>query len=137
MDKQELQAAIKKHGEWLNGCEGGERLSLIRANLQEANLWGANLRGATLWEANLWEADLRGCVGNGREIKSMQINEWPIVYTHDILCIGCQQHKITDWWGFTDGQIADMATGALEWWKTWKPILQQIITLSPATPTGK
>jgi hypothetical protein len=62
----------------------------------------------------------------------MQIDMWSVVYTSEIMSIGCEQHKISDWWKFTDEQISSMDKGALVWWKKWKPILQQIIEISPA-----
>ena len=51
--------------------------------------------------------------------------------------IGCQLHKIEDWWGFNDTQILEMdGEKALDWWRVWKPILQQITEASPAIATG-
>ncbi|SPL81292.1 hypothetical protein [Yersinia phage fEV-1] len=51
--------------------------------------------------------------------------------------IGCQRHKLEDWWSFDDARIIEMdGKTALKWWRTWKPILQQIIATSPATATG-
>ena len=49
--------------------------------------------------------------------------------------IGCQNHEIQEWWKFTDDKIHAMDVNALKWWRVWKPILQQIIEVSPAAPT--
>ena len=103
------------------------RANLTRANLTRANLGGANLGGANLAEANLGGADLRYCIGNMKEIKSMQIDTWPVVWTKDTMAIGCKQHTIDAWWGFSDKEIAAMDKKAPAWWKKWKPILRQII----------
>lgn len=118
---------------------------LTGADLRGANLSGANLSGADLRWANLSDADLTGaditdaifagCTGDGRAIKSLQTDCWPVAYSAEAMQIGCQRHAITDWWGFSDGEIEAMATGALEWWRKWKPILRQIIEISPAVPT--
>lgn len=122
----ELQVAkAEKRGADLSGA------NLSGADLSEANLIGANLRGA-----NLRGADLREVIGNGREVVSLQTDIWSITYTSEVMQIGCTQHTIADWWGFTDDEIAKMEHRALDWWRIWKPILQQIITISPATPTG-
>jgi hypothetical protein len=43
------------------------------------------------------------------------------------MSIGCQQHPISEWFGFDDGRIAEMDCKALEFWRRWKPILQQLI----------
>ncbi len=136
---------------------------LSYANLRDANLRDANLRDATLRYAGLSGADLRDAdlidadlqyaflhgvdlrgtdlqdaIGNGREVKTVQTNLWIVTYTADIMQIGCEQHAIEDWWGFDDATISDMNSKALEWWKAWKPILQQIIATSPATqPNSK
>lgn len=87
-------------------------VNLSGANLRDANLRGANLRCADLYDVNLsganlyvanlrgadlYDANLSGAVGNGKEIKSMQLGYYQIVYTKDILAIGCEQHSIEDW----------------------------------------
>lgn len=60
-----------------------------------------------------------------------------VTYTADRMQIGCQNHSLEEWWSFNDRQIADMdGRTALSFWRTWKPILQQIITASPAEATG-
>ena len=114
---------------------------LTDAVLRDADLTGADLRRADLTDADLTGADLTDAVywnvvGNRHHIKSMQLERYSIAYTHDRLQIGCEQHAITDWWEFDDARIDAMDSGALEWWRKWKPILQQIIEASPAEPTG-
>ena len=126
---------------WLSNAElGGANLSnasVICANLNGANLsgaWlnGANLNGANLNGANLLNTNLRGTSGNRREIKAMQCDIWAVTYTAKTMQIGCERHKIADWWAFSDHEISLMHGKALAWWGTWKPILQQIIKTSPA-----
>ena len=108
---------------------------LSYANLIGANLIGANLSGANLRYADLIGADLNGAVGNKKHIKSLQIDTWDVTYTSTHMQIGCQIHEISRWWNFTDAQIDSMDSEALDWWKKWKPVLRQIIEISPATPT--
>ncbi|MCY1518521.1 hypothetical protein D9M68_532420 [compost metagenome] len=48
--------------------------------------------------------------------------------------IGCQLHSLADWWSFTDEQISEMSCDALAWWQKWKPVLLQIVAMSPAVP---
>ena len=110
--------------------------NLSGARLSEANLHGANLHGARLSGANLHGAILWSAIGNGREIKSLQCGTYDIAYTATHMQIGCERHAIEDWWAFDDDRIAGMDEGALDWWHTWKPILQQMIEASPAVPTG-
>lgn len=150
----ELAEILEKHGRWLRNEEGGVRANLSwadlsRANLSRANLswahlsWanlrGADLRGAdlsraNLIEANLIEANLRGAIGNMAEVRSLQCSEWPVTYTATHMQIGCQTHEIAAWWAFDDEAINDMDDDALDWWRAWKPILQQVIAAAPATP---
>ena len=84
--------------------------------------WDANLE-----DANLRDADLTSAIGNNLEIKILQPGKWYVVWTSDVMQIGCERHAITDWWGFSDDTIAAMDSTALDWWRTWKPILQQVI----------
>ena len=106
------------------------------ADLRLADLSGANLRGANLRGADLHGADLRGAIGEMRSLRSFQIEEYQISYTDTVLNIGCQSHTIEEWKNFDDETIREMDTKALDWWKKWKPIIMQIIEISPAEPTG-
>ena len=120
---------------------------LSHANLSDASLIGANLSGADLRGADLSEADLCGAnmngisledtIGNKLQVKSLQLERYSIAYTALDLQIGCKVYDISQWWAFDDITIEQMDKGALDWWKKWKPILQQIIEASPATPTGR
>ncbi|VFR96468.1 pentapeptide repeat family protein [plant metagenome] len=107
------------------------------ANLGDANLGDANLRGANLGGANLGElASIWDTAGNRAEIKSLQLETWGVTYTATHMQIGCQHHTLERWWGFSDDCIRRMDERALEWWRKWKPVIQQIIAMSPAVPGG-
>lgn len=111
--------------------------SLTGANLAGASLAYANLNGASLDDANLNGANLNGASGNLNNLKSVFCEIYPVTYTAEVMQIGCQRHKIEDWWSFDDTRIIEMdGEKALGWWRTWKPILQQIIATSPANATG-
>jgi len=115
--------------------------NLTRANLSGANLSRANLSGADLYLADLSGADLSragfcGATGNLTNLKSIFLDTYQITYTAEMIQIGCQQHPIADWLGFSDAEIKAMdGEKALDWWKKYKPLLMQIIELSPAEPT--
>ena len=113
---------------------------LAGADLDGADLDGAYLDGAYLAGAYLAGANLDGAnlvaLGDMRFVKTLQLERWMIGYTADTMQIGCQRHPITDWWAFDDSRIARMDPAALEWWGRWKPVLQQIIAMNPAEPTG-
>ena len=117
-----INQIIEQHALWLDtdGKEGS------RANLTLANLYGANLNGA----------NLNGASGNLNNLKSVFCDTYPVTYTAEVMQIGCQCHKLEDWWSFDDARIIEMeGKTALKWWRTWKPILQQIIATSPANAT--
>jgi len=123
---------------WANSPRADLRgANLSWANLRGADLSGANLSWANLRGANLRGADLRGAIGNLKNVKSMQIEDYSIVYTDTDLFIGCEKHPIFDWWKFDDAVIEAMdGEKALIFWKKWKPVLMNIIEMSPAEPTG-
>ena len=119
---------------------------LSYSDLRGSDLRGSNLRGSDLSYSDLRGSDLRGSdlsniriesvIGNRSEIKSLQIDTYDISYTDKVMQIGCESHDIKDWWEFDDETINEMETGALDWWKVWKPIIKNIIKNSPAKPTG-
>ena len=110
--------------------------NLFSANLDWANLFSANLDWANLNGANLDWANLDCASGNLNNLKSVFCDTYPVTYTAEVMQIGCQCHKLEDWWSFDDARIIEMeGKTALKWWRTWKPILQQIIATSPANVT--
>lgn len=115
------------------------RADLCGANLSGANLSGANLRranlsGANLSEANLYGADLRSARGNGQQVKSLQIGKYDVVYTAEVMQIGCQCKSIAEWFGLDS--IPGYESNDLQW-LAFKPLIKRIIEQYPATPTGK
>ena len=112
---------------------GGANLrgaNLEGADLQGADLRSADLRGANLQGANLQGADFNYCIGNMREIKSLQLDTWMISFSKDILNIGCETHTIDEWFNFTDKEIDSMGNNALSWWLKWKDYIKLTIELS-------
>ena len=113
--------------------------NLSGADLREADLYGANLSGADLYGANLYRANLSGAdlygakrtLSDGNEVKFGEIittlqNKYFIVVATSHIEIGCERYLANDWWKFSDEKISQMDTGALKWWKIWKPILKKI-----------
>ena len=69
-------------------------------------------------------------------IKCIQIEDWPITYTSDVMQIGCQCHLLTEWAAFSDAQIRAMdGTRALKFWRKWREMIFKIIEMAPAQPT--
>jgi hypothetical protein len=100
------------------------------ANLEYASLAGANLGGTDLSDADLSYADIRWCIGNAREIRSMQLDRYMIAFTKDQLAIGCKQYPINKWRSFTDREICEMDNGGIAWWSKWKEHILKTIELS-------
>ncbi len=105
---------------------------LGEADLHRANLSGANLSGADLTEANLSGAHLHCTIGNGKEIRSMQIEDYPIVYTSSQLAIGCKQYPIEEWKNpsFLRGKNREL-------WDKHSPLIWTILEKYPARPTSR
>jgi carbonic anhydrase/acetyltransferase-like protein (isoleucine patch superfamily) len=62
-----------------------------------------------------------------KAVNTMHTDAYNITIIDNYITIGFENHPIADWEAFTDEQIADMDTGALAWWKVWKPIIFAII----------
>ena len=101
------------------------------ASLYGASLYGANLKGASLKGANLY-----GASGVNDYVKCIQIETYPITYTSEVMQIGCERHKITEWRDFDSRRIAYMdGKSALKFWAKYKDWIFQTIELCPAKPT--
>ena len=107
----------------------------IRVNGKEfkikplADLRDANLHRANLYLANLCGANLCGAVGNGREVKSMQIAGWPIVWTETDLAIGCKQFPISEWLEMSEDEIAKIGHGAVEFAGKYGDLIREAVKL--------
>lgn len=109
--------------------------NLQGANLRGANLWyanlqGANLQGANLQDANLQDANLRCAVGNGREVKSAQFDSWPVVWTEDVLAIGCKQFTLDEWRNMTADDIEKLDTAAFDFYTKYHQLIVQLIAIN-------
>jgi Pentapeptide repeats (8 copies) len=131
--KKTAELAVKS-GVSLSGANFSEA-NLLGANLAGANLSGANFSRTNLYKANLYEADLRkanfnGTVGNMAQIWSMQLEQWPVVWTKDILQIECQRYSFEEWRNFTKYDILENGRWALPWWKKWKDHIFKTIEMT-------
>jgi hypothetical protein len=82
-----------------------------------------NLQGADLYSTNI-----RLVVGDGKRIKTIDdYYRIVIMQEYGVMAIGCEQHSIDEWMNFSDEEIDKMDAGALQWWKVWKPRIQQLI----------
>lgn len=82
--------------------------------------------------AHLRWADLRGAkIKDGYRIYKIPLQvdtaRYSVLIFDSHMQIGCEFHKLVDWWAFDDRRIIKMdGKTALEWWVKWKPLLQQI-----------
>ena len=102
--------------------------SLLGANLSGANLSGANFRYADLSnvnfrDANLRGADLRGANLRGADLIILQMDLWTAYITADHISIGCQSYTLSEWENFTDEEISNMHSKALDYWTKNKEII--------------
>ena len=111
-------------------------LSVKWAVKNQADLSVANLYRADLSVANLGGANLGGANGVNDWIKCIQIDQYPITYTSDVMQIGCERHQINEWREFDDARILKMdGKAALKFWRKYKDWIFQTIELCPAKPT--
>ena len=108
--------------------------NLRGANLRGANLRGANLRGADLDGADLDGADLRGAnlYGanlDGANLDGEKISKPPLslvglhywcLISDGFMRLGCKRFTHAEWSAFSDDEISDMDSNALEFWRQWK-----------------
>lgn len=109
---------------------------LSGTDLSRTDLSGTNLTGCKLEYTILEGAYLENTTGNMKELKSLFLETYPVCYTSTILQIGCEQHKIADWWNFSNSTITAMGgRKALKFWRKYKDFIRMTIELSPAIPT--
>ena len=141
MEQEQLKEVFRLHKLWLEDHADGVKANLRGAYLRGSDLRGSDLRGAylggadlggaNLYEANLEGADLRYCIGNSKQIKTIQTETYYITYTDKVMAIGCKQHTIEEWFNFDDETIDKMNKGtSLEWWAKWKPVLKTIMEIN-------
>ena len=126
----DLKQILELHKKWLNNEAGGKRADLSGAYLSGAYLRGADLSDAYLRRADLWDADLSGAdlscadlwdvTGNKKEIFTFQTNKYTVVICQDRIQIGCKNFSQSEWFNFSDDEITEMDSGALDWWCTHK-----------------
>ena len=110
--------------------------NLIHADLRSADLSNADLRYTNFRCADLRGADLRGSIikysiGNSKEIKTIQNEDYDIIFTSETLAIGCQSHSIAEWKVFSSRDILEMdGKKALLFWDDYKELIFKYIELS-------
>jgi len=131
---------LNKSGEVLLTVE----LDKLRdANLRSADLRGADLRGADMRDANLRSADLRGADLSSADLRGADLRganlsyanlrgadliiitwaPWTTYITKGHIRIGCQSHTLSEWREFSDNQISEMDSRALDFWKKNKELI--------------
>ena len=86
--------------------------------------------------AYLAGANLNGVSGLNDWIKCIQVEDWPITYTSDVMQIGCQRHSFDAWRNFSDAEIRAMdGLRALAFWQKWRSWIFQAVEMAPAKPT--
>ena len=104
-------------------------VNLRGANLYGADLYGADLYGADLYGANLYVANLCGAIIDYETVSKTPIQipcglKYVALITDGYMRLGCKRYKHSEWAAFSDEQISEMDSGALEFWKQWKePLL--------------
>lgn len=106
-------------------------VDLADADLHGSTLVGvdfshSNLRDVWLESATMLNCELREVIGNGVEIKTFQTESYMVNFTKHDIQIGCKRFTVEEWTNFTDHEISQLDTGALDWWKQWKDVVLSI-----------
>lgn len=109
----DLQNATLKSSKVVDANLG--RADLNNASLTNANLYGANLRGAILWN----------CIGNNKEVVTLQLDPYIVTMAKDIIQIGSEAHGYEEWDSFSDDEIESMYSGTDFWKENKELILKQ------------
>jgi uncharacterized protein YjbI with pentapeptide repeats len=101
--------------------------SLVGARLVGARLDGARLDGARLDGASLDSASLVGATYGKATLKNGIFQflgkYWPVLIFDAHIKIGCQLHSTDEWDAFTDEEISEMSSNALEFWRENKTLI--------------
>jgi hypothetical protein len=108
---------------------------LARANLTEANLTGADLRWADLARADLTGAILDGAIivnalGNGKEIKTINVYKFIISWKTDVVAIGCMNSTLEEWRNMPIEKIPEEDRSD---WIKYKDIVFMLVETFPAS----
>jgi len=98
------------------------------ADLSGSNLKRANFFGAVLTMAKLDNVSLCGCIGNGKEIRSIIVGLSPIVFTRTDMAIGCIQWPLDKWRQATQKDFA-VVNRSKVWWQRWQKYRDLILKL--------
>ena len=101
------------------------RANLYRANLYMADLTGADLTGAHLAGANLTGATIREGLTISRAPLFVNGLQYRVTIFDAHMQIGCEFHRLSDWQGFDNEQIAKMdGRDSRKFWDAFKaPLL--------------
>ena len=113
----------------------------MNCNFTDTIFKNANFTNTRFTDCTFENTDLWGVTGNAHQIITLQIGKRTVVYTDKMLQLSCKQYPLETVWEMTDDEVLHSFRGKeydgqreqnLEWWRTWKPLLQQIITENPA-----
>jgi len=75
-----------------------------------------------LYGANLYGANLDGEILKQTPLTVVNLHYWCLI-SDNYMRLGCKRFTHEEWTNFTDEQIAEMDTHALEFWKRWRASL--------------
>ncbi len=113
---------------WANLRGANLRWANLRwADLQEADLQWADLQEANLRGANLQRTDLKNCIGNSKEIITLQFCPWNVVIHNKYVSIGCHTYTIKQWMSMSKNKIKILDSNAEHFSEQWGDIIRSIL----------
>lgn len=111
---------------------------LDNSSFSDCDLTGCNFWEASLLNIRLDNVYLMDTIGNGKEIKSLQIGTFTIVYTCNLLQVGCKIYPIDKWSTFTNRDLLEMGgREAAKFWNYHGDEILNLVRLSPATKSNR
>lgn len=112
------------------------RSFVLGCHVLSCDLSGAILTGACLEGSAMSGNNLNRTQGNGKEIRSVSVADWPCCYTATEIQLGCHRLAHDRMWRVVPDVFRRMAgDGAAATWERWREHMQQIVAREPATPT--
>ena len=102
------------------------------SDMTGADLSFCNMSNTVLTSATLLNNRLRETIGNKHQIKSLQIGNITVTYSHDKRFYDCLELEVSSIGSVSDEYLASLHPAALDWHNKWAAVVDNIITLSPA-----
>lgn len=113
------------------------KCNMTKCAFYNCNFFGANIKTSNFMSARFSDCDINlenmeSLFGNGKQIKSMFISDYPIVWTSEYLQIGCQKKTIEEWRALDKEKANELIDFGWSWWEEHRDFIVNAIKEYPA-----